>query len=97
MVAWGFFLVSAPHNMDRKRAIAHFNKVKSIQRQSTSLETITKRLTISLNGVGTANYDPRPAVIKFLESKDRRFRDSDFKIYQKRDFVKKVFTTETTV
>lgn len=31
-----------------------------------------QRLNISLNCVGTEHYDPRPAVIAFLEKKERR-------------------------
>lgn len=84
--------------MGTERVVAHHNKIKSIQsRQSANEETMTKRLTISINGIGTANYDPRPAVIKFLQNKDRRFRGSDLEIYQNRDFVYKFFRTESTV
>lgn len=93
----GVFLVSAPHNMGTERVVSHYNKGKSIHRQSATEETMTKRLAISINGVGTANYDPRPAVIKFLQAKDRRFRSSDFDVYQDRDFVKKFFRTDSTV
>lgn len=93
----GVFLVSAPHNMGTERVVSHHNQIKSIHRESTTEETITKRLTIAMNGVGTAHYDPRPAVIKFLEAKDRRFRSSDFEVYQNRDFVKKNFRSDTTI
>ena len=29
-------------------------------------------MSISMNSTGTAHFDPRPAVVKFLEKKDRR-------------------------
>ena len=93
----GVFLVTAPHNMGTERVVSHHNQIKSIHRESTTEETITKRMSVSINGVGTAKYDPRPAVIRFLEAKDRRFRSSDFEIYQNRDFVKKYFRSETTI
>lgn len=93
----GVFLVSAPHNMGTERVISHHNEIKSIHRESTTAETITKRLTISMNGVGTAHYDPRPAVIKFLQAKDRRFRSSDFEVYQNREFVTKFFRIDSTI
>jgi len=41
-----------------------------------------------MNGVGTAQYDPRPAVIHFLTTKDRRLREPDPIVYAQRDFVK---------
>lgn len=93
----GVFLVTSPHNMGTERVVSHFNQVKSVHRQSTTEETIRKRLTISLNGVGTARYDPRPAVIRFLQSKDRRFRVSDPELYQNHDFVKKFFREDSVV
>ena len=42
-------------------------------------------------GVGTASYDPRPAVAKFLSTKDRRDRSADPSVYAEREFVKKFF------
>lgn len=93
----GVFLVSAPHNMGIERVVYHSNQIKSIHRDSTSEETLTKRLTIAMNGAGTANYDPRPAVIRFLQAKDRRFQSSDFKICQNIDFIKKIFRTDSVI
>lgn len=93
----GIFLVSAPHNMGTERVVSHYNQIKSIHRENTSEETMTKRLTIAMNGVGTAKYDPRPVVIEFLKAKDRRFRSSDFEVYQTRDFVKKFFREDTVI
>lgn len=93
----GVFLVSAPHNMGTERVVSHYNQIKSIHRENTSEETMTKRLMIAMNGIGTAHYDPRPVVIRFLQAKDRRFRSSDFEVYQNRDFVKKIFRTDNVI
>ena len=43
---------------------------------------------IALNGVGTALFDPRPAVAKFLEVKERRRKLPDEEIYQNQKFTK---------
>jgi len=43
---------------------------------------------ISLNSGGTAHFDPRPAVAKFLMKKERRVSAPDKELYQSRDFVK---------
>lgn len=59
----GIFIVSTPHSMDTERVVSHYNRIKSIHRQSTHQENISNRLIISLNCTGTASFDPRPAVI----------------------------------
>ena len=56
-----------------------------------STDTINARLTIALNGVGTAYYDPRPAVVRFLSMKPRRGGEPDPTVYAQRDFAKKFF------
>jgi len=40
---------------------------------------------------GTAHFDPRPAVVKFLEKKDRRNK-FPAELYKDRQFVKKFFS-----
>lgn len=77
--------------MTTERIISHFNKIKTPGRISLNEDTMNDRLLISLNGVGTANFDPRPAVSEFLRKKERRFREPTFEIYQTRDFVSKFF------
>lgn len=93
----GAFLVSTPHNMGTERVVSHFNRVVSIHRRATSLETVSRRLAISINSPGTATFDPRPAVVKFLTRKERRFRPADLELYKNCPFVNKFFRTETMV
>lgn len=93
----GAFSVTSPHSMNTERAVSHFNKNKSIHQENADTNRVSQRLNISLNCVGTAHFDPRPAVIAFLEKKDRRFRPADIEIYQTHDFTKKCFRKETTV
>lgn len=93
----GALLVSAPHNMGTERVVSHYNRVQSLHRRSNDLETISERLVISINSSGTAHFDPRPAVVKFLTKKERRFRPADFSLYRECDFVKKFFRTESRV
>jgi len=44
-----------------------------------------------------AHFDPRPAVAKFFMKKERRVSAPDKELYQSRDFVKKFFSTDSTV
>jgi len=50
----------SPHSMQVERIISHYNNIRSPHRLSMTLDTVNDRLIISLNGVGTANFDPRP-------------------------------------
>jgi len=93
----GAFLVVSPHSMGTKRVVSHHNKLKSIQRASLANDTINDRLVISINGTGTAAYDPRPAVAAFLQKKQRRFREPESDMYQQRDFIRKFFRVDTVV
>ena len=76
--------------MGTERVVSHHNKLKSIQRASLFKETGNDRLIIiiSVNGAGTASYDPRPAVVAFLQKKDRRYREPQTDVYQQRDFIR---------
>lgn len=51
---------------------------------------------IALNGVGTALFDPRPAVAKVVEVKERRRKLPDEDIYQNQEFTKKFFQKTLT-
>lgn len=93
----GSFLVVSPHSMGTERVVSHHNKLKSIQRSSLTNETVNDRLIISVNGVGTARYNPRPAVAAFLKKKDRRYREPQGEIYQNRDFINKFFRADSAV
>ena len=48
-------------------------------------------MSISTNSTGTAHFDPRTAVVKFLEKKDRRNK-FPAELYKNRQFVKKSFS-----
>jgi len=61
----------APHSMQVERIVSHYNNIRSSHRLSMSLDTVTDHL-LALNGVGTAHFDPRPCVAKFLSDKERR-------------------------
>ena len=77
--------------MTTERVISHYNQIKTDHKSNILEETINNRLFVSLNGVGTANYDPRPAVIEFLKKKERCNREPVIDVYKDRDFVKKFF------
>ena len=66
------FLAVTPHSMATERVVSHYNRVKTEDRTSLKLETINNILQISLNGKGTAFFDPREAVAELLKKKIRR-------------------------
>ena len=86
-------LVMVPHSMQTERMISVYNKIVTgtPNRQSMHIDTVKSRMLIALNGIGTAKYDPREAVIKFLKRKDRRQREPDCDLYKKREYVAKFF------
>lgn len=77
-------LITCPHSMTTERFISHYNQIKTDNKSNILEETINNRLYVSLNGVGTENYDPRPAVIEFLKKKERRYREPDIDVYKDR-------------
>lgn len=81
----------SPHSMQTERIVSHHNLIVDDHRTCMNAETVNSRLNIALNGVGTAYYDPRPAVVHFLGAKERRVREPENDIYSQRDFVKKFF------
>jgi len=62
-------LIVCPHSMTTERVISHYNQIETNHKISLLEETINYRLYVSLNEVGTAHYDPRPAVLAVLPSK----------------------------
>ena len=84
-------LCVTPHSMGTERAVSHYNNIRSSHRLGMQLTTANDRLLLSVNGVGTAGFDPRPAVAAFLATKDRRLKHPDTAVYQERDFVRKFF------
>jgi hypothetical protein len=82
--------------MQIERVISHHNTFRSSDRLSMSSETVNDRLQISLNGGGTAYFDPRPCVAKFLSS-ERRCGAPDRETYSKRSYVEKFFKSGNTI
>ena len=83
------FLTLTPHSMATERLV-----IKSVKRSSLHQETINGVMNISLNGIGTAYFDPRPAVFTFLKKKDRRNAQPCSELYKQRDFVRKFFQSD---
>ena len=81
----------SPHSMQTERIVSHHNLIVDDSRSSLNDDTINCRLNFALNGVGTAHFDPRPAVLHFLGAKARRQREPDTEIYSNRKFAKKFF------
>jgi hypothetical protein len=91
------FLSLTPHSIGPERAVSCHTILKGPKQSSYSRDAINSRMYISLNSGGTAHFDPRPAVAKFLMKKERRVSAPDKELYQSRDFVKKFFSTDSTV
>lgn len=81
----------SPHSMQTERIVSHHNLIVDDHRTAMNSDTINARLHIALNGVGTAHFDPRSAVVHFLKSRERRKREPTVEIYSQRDFVAKFF------
>jgi hypothetical protein len=80
--------------MQVERIISHYNTTVEDKRSCLSDSSVNDRLLVALNGCGTSNYDPRPAVAEFLLRRERRFREPDVEVYQSREFAKKFFRKE---
>ena len=80
-----------------ERAVSHYNIFRNDKRLSMSLQSVNDRLLVALNGVGTGNFDPRPAVAHFLGSKRRRYREPKIQSYSTQPFMKKFFRTESEI
>ena len=59
----------SPHSMQTERIVRHHNLVVDNHRMGE--DTRNARLIVALNIVGTAYFDPRPALVKFLENTRR--------------------------
>lgn len=89
-------LSAVPHSMTVERTVSHYNIIRSDKRLSLSLQSTNDRLIIALNGLGTAFFDPRPAVAIFLQKKTRRYREPELQLYCERAFIKKFFRDKNT-
>jgi hypothetical protein len=87
----GTLIVATSHSMQVERVVSSYYIVKSDHRAGTKLATINKRLNIALNGCGTAYFNPRPSVIKFLQIKNRRERKPEAELYKERFYMKSFF------
>ena len=90
-------LSSVPHSMAVERTVSHYNIIRSDKRLSMSLQSTNDRLLIALNGPGTADFDPRPAVAAFFRKKERRHREPELQLYRSRPFVQKFFRDKATI
>lgn len=91
------YLSLTPHSICPERAVSCHTILKGPKQSSYSREAINSRMYIALNSGGTAHFDPRPAVAKFLQKKQRRYRVPDKELYQDRHFVKKFFAKGSSV
>jgi hypothetical protein len=83
--------VTCPHSMTVERIVSTHTKLYGSLRTSSSLSTLQSRLLIYWNGVCTAEFDPRPAVSRFLQKRERREKYPDVAVYKGRDFIKNFF------
>lgn len=94
------FVALTPHSSGPERAVSIHTTLKSNKQSSLSRNAINSRMYIALNGAGTALFDPRPAVIKFLELKDRREKLPDGELYKRhhsRIYKKVFFSKDSTL
>ena len=84
-------VVISPDSMTVERSVSTYNILYTKLRTSTSQKTLSDRLVIAWNGVPTAAYDPRPAVVSFLKRENRRLSRPCVDTYKQRDFVAKFF------
>ena len=62
--------------------------------RATSEKILNSRLLIHWNGVPTSEFEPRPMVQAFLQTKQRRMNIPKPSLYAERDFVKKFFKSD---
>lgn len=86
-----------PHSAGPERAVSVHTNLKTVKQSNLSREALNSRMYIALNGTGTAFFDPRPAVAKFLEKKERRRKLPDQQLYQDHDYIKKFFSKESNL
>lgn len=85
------FIITSPHSMMTERTISCHTELKTDKRSSLSRDTVNDRLHIALNSKGTAYFDPRPSVAKFLSSKERHLKLPDSELYRQSEFAKTFF------
>ena len=85
-------LVCKPHSADCERVISQYNKVKSTCRASFDRQTVSDYLYINMNMPPLCEYDPRPAILRWMDDKDRRTRDTPKA--SKQEWFKKLFSNQ---
>jgi len=91
------FISLTPHNVGPERAISVHTTLKTNKQSSYSREAINSRRYIALNGIGTALFDPKPAVAKFLESKERRRKLPEPDLYKNQEFIQTFFSIDSNL
>lgn len=91
------YISLTPHSAGPERAVSVHTTLKSNKQSGLSREALNSRMRIALNGIGTANFDPRPSVAKFLEKKERRRKLPDSELYRDQEFVKKFFANDSNL
>ena len=81
----------SPDSMTVERSVSTYNILYSKLRTTTNQKTLNDRMIIAWNGVPTASYDPRPAVVSFFNKKERRNARPCLDTYKQRDFIAKNF------
>lgn len=91
------YICVTPHSSSTERAVSIHTILKTSKQSRYARETLNLRMCIAVNGTGTAFYDPRPAVAKFLEDKDRRRRLPDEDVYKDKEDTKKFFAKDSVI
>ena len=68
-------VAAKPHSADVESLISISNKFKTSLRSSITVDTENLYLYIYFNVLDLEHWDPRPAITKLLESKQRRQKD----------------------
>jgi len=64
-------IAAKPHSADVECIISYYNVLKTYKRSSLSPETIKNSLYIKMNMPVVAEFDPQPAILKWLNSKKK--------------------------
>lgn len=91
------YIVSSPHSCGPERVVSCHTALKTSKQSAYSRDALNSRLCIALNSAGTAHFDPRPAVARFLTTKERRVSAPHVDLYRNREFVKKFFAADTVL
>lgn len=68
-------LAAKPHSADVERLISASNNLKSVSRSTMKLNTENMYLFIHYNMPVLTDWDPKPAIIHWMNNKCRRVRD----------------------